>query len=118
MLGFTPRVLFDGPIDTTMPDGIADDLLATIGEALTNVARHALASRVDVAVTVGDLVTLTVTDDGVGPPASDTAAGRGLANLAARAERHGGTLRLAAGPDGGTVLTWQVPAPATPPPIS
>ena len=30
------------PIDTTMPDAIADDLLATIGEALTNVARHAL----------------------------------------------------------------------------
>ena len=112
VLGFNPRVLFEGAIDTTLPDGVAGDLLATIGEALTNVARHACASRVDVAVTVGDRVTLTVTDDGVGPPMADTTGGRGLGNMATRAERHGGTLGLAAGPDGGAILTWQVPVPA------
>jgi signal transduction histidine kinase len=112
VLGFTPRVLFEGPIDTTVPDGIADDLVATVGEALTNVARHAHATSVDVAVTVGDLVTLTVTDDGVGPAASDTPGGRGLSNMATRAECHGGTLHLGAGAHGGAVLTWQVPAPA------
>lgn len=112
VLRFVPRVLFDGPIDTTVPEDIAADLVATIGEALTNVARHADATRVDVSVAVGDLVTMTVTDDGVGPPTSGPPQGRGLENIAARAVRHGGTLRLDPGRTGaGTTLTWQVPLP-------
>ena len=52
VLGFEPRVVFDGPVDTMVPEAIAADLLATIGEALTNVARHADATRVDVSLTV------------------------------------------------------------------
>jgi len=109
VLGFTPRVLFDGPIDTTISDVVAVDLVATVGEALSNVARHAHASRVEVAVTVDDVVTVTVTDDGVGPPVANVATGRGLSNMAARATHHGGTVLLAAGPRGGAILTWQVP---------
>ena len=54
MLGFEPRVVFDGPVDTMVPEAITADLLATIGEALTNVARHANATRVDVSLTVED----------------------------------------------------------------
>ncbi len=109
--GFQPRMFFDGPIDTTVPDAIAADLLATMGEALTNVARHAEATRVDVSLTVTDEVVLTVLDDGIGPPASSGTVGRGLSNMDSRAKRHGGTLRLDAGRDGGTILTWRVPRP-------
>ena len=108
-LGFEPRVLFDGPVDSSVPDDVAVDLLATLREALTNVAKHAAAGRVDVAVLAGDGITLRVTDDGVGAPVGDAPRGHGLKNMAARAESHGGTLSLAAIPGGGTVLEWRVP---------
>lgn len=109
VLGFEPRVFFDGPIDTMVPDEVATDLVATLNEAMTNVARHARATRVDVSVTVGDEVVLTVSDDGVGPPVADTTNGRGVSNMGARARRHGGTLKLDSGPAGGAVLTWSTP---------
>ena len=115
VLGFEPRVVFDGPVDTMVPEAVTADLLATIGEALTNVARHAGATRVDVSLTVEDEVVLTVADDGVGPPAPDTPGGRGLGNMAVRAERHGGTLQLDAGRTGGTILIWRAPTQAAGP---
>ena len=116
VLGFEPRVVFDGPVDTLVPEAIAADLLATIGEALTNVARHAGATRVDVSLTVEDeVVVLTVADDGVGPPAPGTPGGQGLDNMAVRAERHGGTLQLDAGRTGGTIVTWRAPTQTTGP---
>jgi signal transduction histidine kinase len=115
VLGFEPRVVFDGPVDTMVPEAITADLLATIVEALTNVARHANAARVDVSLTVEDEVVLTVADDGVGPPGPGTPGGRGLANMAVRAERHGGTLRVVAGRTGGTILIWRAPTQGTGP---
>ena len=113
VLGFEPRVVFDGPVDTMVPEAITPDLMATIGEALANVARHAGATRVDVSLTVEDEVVLMVADDGVGPPAPGTPGGRGLGNMAVRAERHGGTLQLDAGRTGGTILIWRAPTQAT-----
>jgi signal transduction histidine kinase len=77
-------------------------------EALSNVARHARATRVDVEVIVADQVVVRVIDDGVGPPGPDALRGHGLNNMQARAERHGGSFKLHAGLDGGTVLEWQV----------
>ena len=110
VLGFEPQMFFDGPVDTAVPDVIAADLLATLREALTNVARHAGATRVDVSLAVGDEVVLSVADDGVGPPSTGASRGKGLGNMASRARRHGGTLELcAAGDGGGTVVTWRVP---------
>ena len=99
----------DGPIDTGVTERIGGELLATLREALSNVARHAGASRVEVEVLVGGEVCVRVTDDGIGPPTEDGPRGHGLANMAARAAQLGGSLELEAGPQGGTVLTWQVP---------
>ena len=109
-LGFEPTVLFDGPVDSSTPDGLAGDVLATLREALSNVARHARASRVDVAVAVddGNLV-LRVTDDGIGPPVSDQPRGHGLDNMAARATRRGGSFDIRAASTNGTVVEWRVP---------
>ncbi|NLV56427.1 MAG: GAF domain-containing sensor histidine kinase [Acidimicrobiales bacterium] len=110
-LGFEPRVLIDGPVDAAVTDATATDLLAALREALTNVARHATATRVDVEVVADDArVVLRVIDDGIGPPAPDAPRGKGLHNLASRAQRRGGRFALAAGPDGGTVAEWSVPA--------
>ena len=64
-----PRVLFEGPVDTSLPVATADELVTTLRELLSNVARHAAAGEVDVYVAVDDdAVTLRVSDDGVGPP--------------------------------------------------
>ena len=113
MLGFEPTVLFEGPVDTATPEPVATDMLATLREALSNVARHAQADRVDVelAVDVGDggELLLRVTDDGIGPPDPDQRRGRGLDNMAARAARRQGTLDIGAANPGGTVVEWRVP---------
>ncbi len=111
-LGFEPRVLFEGPVDTTAPE-VATELLAVLREALANVARHAHARHVDVeVVSDGDLL-LVVTDDGRGLPRDLRPAGRGLANMQTRAAALGGSLQVRPAPAGGTTIEWRVPQ--TPP---
>jgi PAS domain S-box-containing protein len=107
-LGFEPRIRFDGPVDA-MSDDVAAELLPTVREAVSNVARHARATSVEIAVEHGDdFVTLHVLDDGCG---IDSAAGhgRGLRNMSERAARLGGHCSVTARPDGGTALEWRVP---------
>ena len=109
-LGFEPTVLFDGPVDSSTPDGLAVDLLATLRGALSNVARHARAGRVDVTVAVDAAgLLLQVADDGVGPPAPDQPRGHGLDNMAARATRRGGSFHIGPARSNGTVVEWRVP---------
>jgi signal transduction histidine kinase len=88
-------------------------MIASMREALGNLARHAEASAAGVVVTVDDgTVVMTVTDDGVGPPTdpSQVQAGHGLKNLSQRAAGFGGTCTLERRPDGdGAVLRWTVP---------
>jgi signal transduction histidine kinase len=108
-LGFEPRCFFDGPVDSGVGDDLAGDLLATLREALSNIARHAHATRAEVEIVVTDQVVLRVVDDGIGPPVPDTRRGHGLKNMDARAARHGGRFEVRAGLAAGTVLEWQVP---------
>lgn len=107
-LGFEPRVLLDGPLDTGVDDRVGTQLLSVLREALSNVARHAKAARVEVEVIVAGDVVLRVVDDGVGP-GEGRVGGKGLANMTARAEALGGSLELRPGPMTGTVLEWRVP---------
>ncbi|MEV8070647.1 ATP-binding protein [Streptomyces sp. NPDC085995] len=82
--------------------------MAVASEALTNVARHAHADRVEVVLeTDGQAVRLAVTDDGVGIPAEGRRSG--LANMAERARRLGGDLEWTTPDGGGTALVWRVP---------
>ncbi len=107
-LGFAPSLHLDGLIDTTVPAGVADHLVAALREALSNAARHAKASRVSVLVAAeASDVLLRVTDDGIGLP--DGGRRSGLRNLAERAAELGGTFTTGLGPGGGTELTWRVP---------
>lgn len=107
-LGFEPELHFDGLVDA-ISTPIASELLPTLREALSNVARHAHASSVRVVVTcTDDAVVLRVLDDGDGVPAN-AVTGNGTRNLAARAAELGGHCRLTAGPEGGTLLEWIVP---------
>ncbi|NEB36203.1 GAF domain-containing sensor histidine kinase [Streptomyces sp. SID14515] len=114
-LGFGPALRMEGLIDTDVPRAVADHVIAVIGEALSNVARHAEANRAEVSVTADDgVLVVTVADDGIGLPSGLPADGRrgGLRNLAERAESLGGTLsvRSEPRPGSGTVLEWRIPS--------
>src|SRR5262252_7110195 len=106
-LGFAPALRLAGPLDSRVPGGTADQMLAALREALANVAKHAQASRVDVAVEAGPDLVLTVQNDGVG--LGETTRRSGLANITERAAESGGTMRVAAAAGGGTELEWRVP---------
>lgn len=108
-LGFEPRLLLDGPVDSGLDERVGVELLATLREALSNVARHAQASRVDVEILVEAEACVRVMDDGVGPPGADAPRGNGLRNMAARASQLGGTLELRRNHPCGTILEWRVP---------
>ena len=107
-LGFEPRVFFDGPIDSSVGASVATEALATLREALSNVARHAGARTVQVDVLAGDELVLRVVDDGIGPPSTPTG-GNGVRNMTSRAARLGGTFDLRAGDRSGSVAEWRVP---------
>jgi signal transduction histidine kinase len=108
VIGAVPHVTFTGLVDTAVSGVVADHALATLREALTNVGRHAAASHVAVTVAAGDDLRLVVVDDGRGLGGAG-AAGRGLKNMRARAERMGGSLELGTSREGGTRLIWRVP---------
>ncbi|MGR0065133.1 PAS domain-containing sensor histidine kinase [Bordetella bronchiseptica] len=82
-------------------------------ESMTNVAKHAQASEVQVRLgrDAATLV-LSVRDNGVGLSGDDRRPGAyGLLGMRERARRLGGTLSVGAAPEGGTVLTVEIPAP-------
>ncbi|MER5207746.1 GAF domain-containing protein [Streptomyces sp. NPDC002825] len=111
-LGFAPALRMEGLLDTDVPHDAAEQVIAVIGEALTNVARHARAHRAEVAVVAEEgLLAVTVSDDGTG--IRQDGARSGLRNLAERAERLGGTFSVhaRAEPRGGTVVEWRIPLP-------
>ncbi|MXM64697.1 hypothetical protein GR925_14900 [Streptomyces sp. HUCO-GS316] len=100
-----------GLLDTDVTAEHADHLLGVLREALSNAARHAHASRVEIAVEAGDQeLRLSVADNGRG---IDPAVVRrsDLANMRSRAEELGGTLTLSRGEPLGTILEWRVPMP-------
>ena len=88
-------------------------VLRVLQEALTNVIKHARAGRVEVAVrTAGGDFVLDVRDDGRGiAAAAASPSGRGLANMAQRAQRIGARLQAQpAAPGTRVVLTLPVAA--------
>jgi signal transduction histidine kinase len=84
-------------------------LLRAAQEALTNVARHARASRVGLTLSyMDDVVTLDVRDDGVGFESAHT--GYGLTGMRQRVTGVGGELAVESAPGEGTAISAIVPA--------
>ncbi|HZM77588.1 MAG TPA: GAF domain-containing protein [Candidatus Limnocylindrales bacterium] len=105
-LGFRPLLHLDGPVDSVVPDDVRADLLAVVREALSNVVRHAGASKTEVRLTVrADRVVLNVVDNGRGGAVESG----GLRNLRGRAERLHGECKVVDVASSGTSLTWSVP---------
>lgn len=113
VLGFTPRLRIDGPVESMVSPEIRIELVASLREALGNVARHARATEAVVELAVDDMLVLTVRDNGAGlPPGFEASAGNGLRNLLSRAQLLGGSCSIADAPDGGAVMHWRVPLSA------
>ena len=114
-LGFVPDLRVQGGLDALSDTLLIEHLLLSLREMLSNVARHAHARSVEVAVVVTpSTVEVAVTDDGVGLDAA-TSKGYGLSNLARRAAVLGGVFSLTERPSGGACARWRVPrGPAVP----
>ncbi|MFL6022326.1 MAG: GAF domain-containing protein [Marmoricola sp.] len=108
VLGFTPFVRIRGPLDVAVTSDVAEQLMATLREALSNVARHAEADACIVEVEVGqDRLLLRISDNGRGITGQVTESG--LLNVRRRATERGGTFRIGSEEPHGTLLEWQVP---------
>jgi signal transduction histidine kinase len=111
-----PILRSSGPVDMMATPELVEHLLPTLRESLSNVARHAHATRIEIDLdVVGAVVTLTVADNGVGY-SSDAPSGNGVRNMAERARRLRGTMAITPRTPTGTTLTWsaQIDHDATP----
>jgi PAS domain S-box-containing protein len=104
-----------------MPAPVETALYRIMQEALSNVARHAGARHVRVALQRREAtVTLLVEDDGRGfdpthPPAPPTAArGLGIHSMRERAAVHRGALTIESAPGRGTRVAVEIPLTAEP----
>ena len=107
----------DVPPNEALPPGAAAEIFRIAQEALSNVARHARATHVQVALESGAAgITLRIRDDGQGfsfgseaGTAGVCGAGMGLKNMRARAAAMGGTLRIESAPGAGCTVTLRMP---------
>jgi len=113
VLGFSPRLRLDGPVESAISQEIRTELLASLREALANVGRHSGGTEAEIDLTAAEqTLTLRVLDNGKGVPSTfDTASGNGLRNMAERARLLGGDCSLSPRPERGTELLWWVPLP-------
>ena len=109
-LDYPTRIQLSGSLDVTVNDALVEDLLAVTREALSNCARHANATSIDVSVELTEgQITLQVIDNGHG--ISNPTHRGGLTTMRRHAETHNGTLQLATPDGGGTHLIWTAKLP-------
>ena len=113
------RTTLHAPALDVLPLKLQQALLRVAQESLTNVHRHAAASRASVRVRLTrDSVVLGIADDGRGMDAtrradlSTAGTGIGISGMHARIDQVGGTLRLKSRPGHGTRVLAQIPLPA------
>jgi len=110
-------VLYELTVNHAAAFDLPEDYAATIfeiyNEALSNVARHAGASRVVIALTITPHeVTVIVSDNGIGLGKQSPALGAGgLAAIRARSQTYNGVCEVAAGRNAGTTVTVSLPLP-------
>jgi len=105
--GISPSVRIAGAVDTLVPPDVGAHAVAVVREAVSNVARHAVAGAVTLTVEAGEDLLIEVVDDGVG--IAPGTARSGLRNLEDRARECGGELEVRPEAQGGTRLSWRVP---------
>jgi signal transduction histidine kinase len=95
-----------------IPDDLGSSAFRILQESLTNVARHARATRVGIRLAqTPSLLTLEISDNGVGfpPERLEGTKSLGLVGMRERALACGGEISIAAGSDCGTTVLLRVP---------
>jgi signal transduction histidine kinase len=101
-------VSLDVQVDGRLPAAVESAAYFVVTESLTNVARHAHATRAAVAIArARDRLVVEVHDDGVG--GADAAGGTGLQGLHDRVAALGGTMRIVSPTGGPTTLQVEIP---------
>lgn len=107
LLDYQPELVFEGPVDTSIPEQIAVHAVAVVRELLSNVAKHSKADWAQVTVAVrGEELSVTVLDNGVG--FIEPARRRGLSNIAKRADSFSGLFTIEPNIPKGTKARWQI----------
>ena len=96
-----------GPM-TAVGTELAEHAEAVATEAVSNSVRHSGASRLTVQVSLADMFTIDIIDNGSGIPV-DNPRRSGLANMKRRAEQLGGSCEITTPPEGGTRVHWTAP---------
>ena len=97
-------------VDRRLPEQVEVATYYVVSEALTNAAKHSRASTLRIRAGADNgLVSLSITDDGVG--GADPEGGSGLVGLRDRVEALGGELRVSSAPGQGTALDATIPIP-------
>jgi PAS domain S-box-containing protein len=92
-----------------LPPDVETDLFRIAQEALTNVLKHAQASRVTVQlILAADLVQLIIQDNGLGFDLQEPGKGLGLHSLRERVQRIGGSMRIETAPGQGTKVVVEL----------
>jgi len=112
-MGARYEIVSDVDNEALVDPALATTVFRVVQEALTNIARHAAATRVDIAVQrQSDWLTVEVRDNGKGmadpPPGRATL---GLLGMQERAAAIGGQVTVEGFPGKGTVVTLRVPLP-------
>ena len=95
-------------LDERLPEPVEVAAYYVVSESLTNIGKHADATRASVAITRDhEQVVVEIVDDGIG--GANTEGGTGLRGLADRVEALGGRLRIWTPPGGGTRVLAEVP---------
>jgi PAS domain S-box-containing protein len=101
-------VLLEVRAETRLPEPVEVATYYIVSEALTNTAKHAHASEVDVLVEALDgVLELSIRDDGCG--GADPSRGSGLIGLTDRVDALGGTIEVASPSGAGTTLLITLP---------
>ena len=110
----TVPVELDIAMDRHVPEAVEVAAYYVVAEALTNAAKHAHASKVDVCVdSDGANLRLTIRDDGIG--GADSRKGSGLIGLIDRVEAHGGQMKISSQTGRGTSMLATIPIPDSDP---
>jgi PAS domain S-box-containing protein len=101
-------VSLDLAIDGRLPESVEVAAYYVVAEALTNAAKHANATEVNVRARVDEqCLSLYISDDGIG--GAESGKGSGLIGLKDRIEVLGGRMRVASPSGGGTTLDITIP---------